>query len=193
MLRRTIALFTLICTFQVFATAPAVNFQSALKTAYNDLQFSLEVEWDQQDRAQYKSHMDSFRKKVTELQKQGLTNAEMIEFVRRNIKDEARANDLTSLITQIETSNMAPEQATELLTGFMKETYQEGASWTGYYDGYYLLVGALLVLLVIAAAAGGSSSGSSGSSCYDEYVCYDYYDSWGYYMYTDCGYQTYCY
>ncbi len=96
------------------------------------------------------------------------------------------------MMALVQINKLSAAEARKMMNDTFAKNYNRGASWSG--DG--VLYGALIVLILVAiiagAAAGGSSTGG-GRSCYDEYVCYDYYDSWGYYWYSDCGYETVCY
>ncbi len=177
----------------VTVQANAVS-NNSLKLAFDELNYSLSVEWDQTDRAFYDAQMSKFTETVKGLQAQGMSNAELIEFATSQIKDANMAKEVKNAMTLVQINKLPAAEARKLVLDTISKNYSRGASWSG--DG--ILYGALLVLIlvaVIAAAGGGSSSGSTGggSSCYNEYVCYDYYDSWGYYWYSDCYYQTYCY
>jgi hypothetical protein len=165
---------------------------NSLKAAIDELNYSLSVEWDQTDRTFYTAQMEKFTAKVKELQAQGLTNAELIEFSLANIKDANLAKEIRTALTVVQINKMPANEARKLMMDTMSKQYSQGASWSG--DG--VLLGALVVLLLVAAiAAGGSVTVSNGgvSSCYNEYVCYDYYDSWGFYWYSDCFNETDCY
>ena len=167
---------------------------NSLKAAFDELNYSLSVDWDQKDQAFYQSQMKKFTDKVQALQAEGMTNAELLEFATANVKDANLKKEVENMMALVQINKLSASDARKMMNDTIAKNYSRGASWSG--DG--VLYGALIVLLlvaVIAAAAGGSGSSHSGggSSCYDEYVCYDYYDSWGYYWYSDCGYETYCY
>jgi urease gamma subunit len=165
-----------------------------LKTAFDELNYSLSVEWDQQDRAFYDAQMAKFTAQVQELQAKGLSNAELMEFATSNIKDKNLAKEVQNAMTLVQINKLSASEARKLLLDTVGKNYSAGASWSS--DG--ILYGALIVLLLVAAVAGagagyGGGSNGGGVGCYDEYVCYDYYDSWGYFWYSDCYYDTYCY
>ena len=175
----------------VAVQANAVS-NNSLKTAFDELNYSLSVEWNQTDRAFYDAQMKKFSDKVAELQGQGLTNAELMAFATSNIKDAKLAREVQNAMTLVQINKLPANEARKLLLDTVSKNYSAGASWSG--DG--ILYGALIVLLIVAvvaaAGSGGGSSTGGGTGCYDEYVCYDYYDSWGYYWYSDCFYETYC-
>ncbi len=165
-----------------------------LKAAFDDLSYSLNVEWDQKDRAFYEAQMKKFTDKVAELQAAGMTNAELMDFASANIKDANLKTEVKNVMALVQINKLSASEARKMINDTIAKNYNMGASWSG--DG--VLYGALIVLILVAviagaAAGGGSSSNGGSSSCFDEYVCYDYYDSWGYYWYSDCGYERVCY
>lgn len=180
----------------VSVQANAVS-NNSLKTAFDELNYALSVEWNQTDRAFYDAQMGKFTEQVKALQAQGLTNAELVEFATSNIKDANLAKEVKNAMTLVQINKLPANEARKMVMETISKTYNRGASWSS--DG--ILYGALIVLIIVAVIAaagsgGGSSSGGSnggGTTCYDEYVCYDYYDSFGYYWYSDCFYETYCY
>jgi hypothetical protein len=177
----------------VTVQANAVS-NNSLKTAFDELNYSLSVEWDQQDRAFYDAQMAKFTTQVQELQAKGLSNAELMEFATSNIKDKNLAKEVQNAMTLVQINKLSASEARKMLLDTVGKNYSAGASWSS--DG--ILYGALIVLLIVAAVAGAGAgvstgNGGGGSGCYDEYVCYDYYDSWGYFWYSDCYYDTYCY
>jgi hypothetical protein len=189
MLKKFLVGFMAFAIVTVQANAVSNN---TLKQAFDELNFALSVEWDQTDRTFYDAQMEKFTGKVKELQAQGLTNAELIEFALSNVKDVNLAKEIQTALTVVQINKMPANEARKLMMDTMSKQYSQGASWSG--DG--VLLGALVVLVLvvaIAAAAGGSGSSSSGSSCFNEYVCYDYYDSWGFYWYSDCFTERVCY
>ena len=162
---------------------------NSLKVAFDELNYSLSVDWDQTDRAFYNAQMEKFTAKVKELQASGLTNAELIEFSLANIKDANLAKEIQTALTLVQINKMPATEARKLMMDTMSKQYNQGASWSG--DS--VLLGALVVLILVAAVASGASVSVNGGSCYNEYVCYDYYDSYGFFWYSDCFNETVCY
>lgn len=183
-------LITFVLAMSIFAVHADVGSKQSLKAAFDELNYSLTVEWDQKDRAFYDAKVASFSKIVTELQAQGLTNAELIDFVKSNIKDKALAKDLETAYTLISINKLSQAEARKLVLDTTSKAYSKGASWAG----EVLVYSAIIVLIIVAAVAfGGNVYVNPGRGCYDQQVCVDYYDSWGWYWYTDCWWETYCY
>lgn len=191
MFKKLIALMMVVSIFTVNAHAVS---QNGLKAAFDELNYSLTVEWDQKDKDFYTAQMKKFSAQLRDLQGKGLTNAQLVEFVRAEVKNEKVAKDLETAFNMISINKMSSEEASKYMVETMKKSYSAGASWNGEVF-IYLAIGLLIVAAAIAL--GGSSSGSSnggGYYCSEVYVCdtscyYDYY--YGYTCYDDCYYTCY--
>ncbi len=175
---------TLMMVVAIFTVQAHASTQNGLKAAFDEMNYSLTVEWDQKDKSFYDAQMKKFMGQVRELQKQGLTNAQMVEFAKSQIKDQKVAKDLETAFSMITINKMSSEEASQYMIESMKRAYSNGASWNG--DVLiYLAVGLLIVALAVGLAngtAGGSSNGGGGYSCYDDCYYYTYqcgYDYWG--------------
>ncbi|MGK0367907.1 MAG: hypothetical protein ACI9QD_001047 [Thermoproteota archaeon] len=195
MLKRIFAIM-LLCSL-VTAQANVVN-TGSLKTIFNELNFALTVEWDQKDKKFYKAQMKKFQSEITNLQKTGLSNAELIQFAKSQLKNEKVAADLEVALNLVQVSKLDAKESRKLVLDTIGKSHTTGASWAG--DAATVAAATLLVILVVAIAisvpstgGGNNGGGNNGGYCYDEEICYDYYDYWGYYWYTDCYWQTYCY
>lgn len=184
-------LITLMMVLAITTTTAFANTNSGLKAAFDELNYSLTVEWDQKDKAFYNAKMEAFKSKLAESK---LTNAEMIAFVKAEVKDAKIARDMETALTMIQIQKMSRSDAANYMTETMKKSYSQGASWNG--DAVlYIGLGVLLVAVALAVAAGGVSSGNGGGYyCEDVYVCdtycyNDYY--WGYTCEDDCYWSCY--
>ncbi len=176
--------------FAIVSVQAQATTNNGLKAAFDELNYSLQVQGAANNRAANDAAVARFQARIAELQAAGLTNAELVNFAKSQVKNEALRRDIETAYSMISVNNMSASEANRTVRDIVSRGYSQGASWTS----EALLLGGLVVLLLIAAvAAGGGSSSGGGSSCYDEYVCYDYYDAWGNYWYSDCGYETYCY
>jgi len=191
-MKKIIAFLMLLSIFTVQADVVA---QGGLKTIFDELNYSLTVEWDQKDQEFYQAQVTKFQAELRKLQEQGLTNEELIDFALKNVKNQKFADDLKGLMGVVKANKLGQAEARKLVLDTVGKSYTSGASWTGDV-GVIAVVALLLALVIVAAVAGAGSTGYGygyGTSCYDDYVCFDYYDSWGWYWYTDCYWQTYCY
>lgn len=199
MLKRIIAFMLMLSIFTVHAHA---NTQEGLKAAFDELNYSLTVEWDQKDKAFHEAQMSKFTAALRDLQAKGLTQAQLVEFAKSQVKNAQVAKDLETAFNMIQINKMSQAEANKYILETMKKSYSAGASWSGEVF-VYLAVGVLILAIAVAIAAGGSNGGGNyggGSNCYydDVYVCdtycyNDYY--YGYYCYDDCYWTTdyYCY
>ena len=198
MLKRILASLMVIAMFNVHATLP-VEQAKQLSNAFDSLNFALSVEWDQQDRNFYDAQVKDFEKTIEGLQNAGLSNVDLINFAKSQIKDKQLSKDMDQLFAVVEANRLSKAEARKFILDTLSKKYSTGVSWTGGRHSYVAnLVLILLIAAIIVAAAGGSSSGGGsyyddGYDCYDDYVCYDYYDSWGDWWYSDCYWDTYCY
>lgn len=169
----------LVCAlFTVSAQATSTN---GLKAAFDELNYALTVEWDQENKDFYVEQMKKFRGKVEKLQAMGLSNKELIEFAKSEVKNKKIAAELETAFTMISLNKMSAEESSEYLVNIIKNGYSTGASWNSD-AGLLIGVGLLLVVVGIAVAAGGSGGSSSSGGyyyCTDTYVCdtscyYDY-------------------
>ncbi len=186
----TIAVVTLF-TVQVNAATNEVKnlsgvtaAQNELKVAYDELNYSLTVEWDQKDPAFRTNKMNEFSKTIRSLQIKGLTTTELIDFAKSQVKDAKIASDIDSALKVIETNKMSAEEANRYATEVMKKAYSTGASWQGRGNGSGLIS---LIILVGLLAVLSSSSYDWGTYCgyEDVYVCG--YNVYNYYV---CYYQS---
>lgn len=169
---------------------------NSLKTAFDELNFALTVQGDSNNVTYRNEQMKKFSDKIEKIQKtEGVTDGQLVDFAVSQVKDAKVSKELQTAYSMIQVGSMPKTEARKLVLDTLSKSYSRGASWSA--DG--LLLGGLVVLFIvvaIAAAGSGSGSGASvggGSVCYDDYVCDDYYDGWGYYWYSDCYYETYCY
>ncbi|HLW55986.1 MAG TPA: hypothetical protein VKY27_01295 [Bacteriovoracaceae bacterium] len=188
MFKRMMSLMLVCALFTVSAQATT---QNGLKAAFDELNYALTVEWDQKDKDFYMEQMKSFRSKISDLQAMGLSNQELIEFAKSEVKNKKLAAELETAFTMISINKMNAEQASEYLVDIVKKGYSTGASWNSD-AGIWIGVGVLLIVVGIAVAAGGGGGSSSGGGsyyCTDIYVCdwtcyNDYY--YGYTCYDYC-------
>lgn len=178
-------MMTLVLALSIFSVQAHAAGQTGLKAAFDELNYALNVEWDQKDKAFFDAQKEKFSAVVADLRANGLSNSELIDFVTSEIKDEKFARDVKATLNLISINNMSSSQAAEYMSEMMKNAYSQGANWNGGVS--LLLLGAGVLLIVAAAAVGGYGGGGGygGSYCY-----HDIY--WGYTCSYDCYYYA-CY
>ncbi len=190
MFKKIIACMMIVSIFTVSANAST---QNGLKAAFDELNYSLTVEWDQKDKDFYSAQMKKFSSELRGLQSKGLTNAQLVEFVKSEVKNERAAKDLETAFNMVQINKMTSEEASNYMVEAMKKSYNVGASYQGEVF-VYVAVGLLIVAAAVAIASGSATVTTGYGGCYQTYICdtycyYDYY--WGYTCYDDCYYGCY--
>ncbi len=184
MLTRLLTFMMVLCLFTVQANAATNN---GLKAAFDDLNYSLTVDWNQTDRAFYDQQMQNFSDKINSLRTQGLTNQELVDFTISQVKDQAVARDLRTALTMVRVNKLTGQEALDYVTEALNKSYSRGASWGG-----EVLVTGLVLLVIIAAVAVAVASGNDRvtDDCSQVRTC-DTYCTGGVKeaCYTDCAYQ----
>jgi hypothetical protein len=179
-LKKLVTLMMVVSIFTVQAHAATEN---GLKQAFNEMTYSVE-QLDPSDKAAVETQLKQFTAVVRDLQKKGLTNSQMIDFAKSEIKDQKVAKDLETAMNMIKINKMDSEEASKYMLETLKGSLSKGASWNGEVF-IYIAVGLLIVALAVGLASGNVSSGNGGgygSTCYDDCYYYDYqcgYDYWG--------------
>ncbi|HXH31569.1 MAG TPA: hypothetical protein VNJ01_12195 [Bacteriovoracaceae bacterium] len=177
MIKKLLSLMLVLSIFTVNASAAS---HSGLKQAFDELTYTLTVETNGKDDAASKTAMKNFSTKVRELRAQGLTNAEMIAFVKSEVKDAKVAAEIEAAFNMINLTKMDSKEAAETISSIMKKSEVSGASWSG---GATVLVVAVIALVVVAVALRGSYV---ANGCYnDEFVACDTQCEW-YGCYEEC-------
>ncbi|MCM2349163.1 MAG: hypothetical protein NDI69_04025 [Bacteriovoracaceae bacterium] len=176
-------LFALMMVFSIFTVQAHATSQSGLKQAFDELNYALTVEWNQKDKDFHNEQMKKFYGTLRDLQTKGLTNAELLDFIKTEVKDEKVARDVETAFNMIQINKMSSDEASNYMIETMRKSYSAGASFNG---EIFLYLGIGLLIVVAAVALSGSSSSSSSSSSGGGYTCYDdcypqYYNCGGYY------------
>lgn len=166
-------LLSVLVIFTMLISGAGAATNSGLKAAFDELNYSLSVEWDQKDRGFYDAQMKKFTDSVSYLQTQGLSNAEIVAFVKSQMKNEALAKDVETAFNVISINKMNQAEATQYMIDTMKRSYARGAAWN-YEVGAWLITGAIVVgfaLLIIFAPSGSGTTTTNPNPGY----CTQYY------------------
>ena len=180
MFKKLITLMMVVSIFTVQAHAVTEN---GLKQAFDEMTYSIEQS-DPSDKAAVESQLKKFTAVVRDLQKKGLSNQQMIDFAKSEIKDQKVAKDLETAMNMIKINRMDSEEASKYMLETLKGSLSKGASCNGEVF-IYIAVGLLIVALAVGLANGNVSAGTGGGgyyNCYDDCYYYSYscgYDYWG--------------
>jgi hypothetical protein len=144
-------LITLMMVLTIFTTQAQAHTSKSLKAAFDELNYSLSVEWDGQDKSVYAEHVKAFSAKVRQLQANGMTNEEFIDFVKSEATP-AVAKNIEEALNVIEINQMSPAEASAYMTEVMKQSYAKGASWNGALVIGLVGVAAIVTLAVFLAS-----------------------------------------
>lgn len=170
-----------------------------LSQAINELNYTLNVDWDQQDQAFREKAMEKFRTQLHTLKMQGLSNQELIQGSLAMVRDEGLKKELMAAYAIIDANKLTAEEAQRVVVNAAEKARAQGASWVGGSSAFQWIGIAIAVALVIAVFSGGSGDStpctencpSYDYQCGYQHVCGWGYDYWGNYSY-DCDYQYVC-
>ena len=166
MIKRMCTLF-LAFAFATSASAATIG-QQSVRSAINDFNYSVKVEWDQQDRAFYQAQVQKLEATIAALRADGMSNNEIVKAAAANVQDAQLAAEINNALSMVD-SNMSTADAQKMVMQAVKANGNHGASWSG---STTLILGVVLVGLILAASLAGGVSGS----CYDCGGGYYYYD-----------------
>lgn len=158
--------FLLMIAFTLLSVQANAATHNGLKEAFDELNYSLTVDWDQTDKAFYNDQMDKFSATVKDLQAQGLTNQELVDYTLSQVKDQKLAQDLKTAFTMVVINKMSPTEAHKYITDVMSNSYSRGASWAG-----EVVLGAIGLVIFVALAAVVVGSAKIEDGCYKVNTC----------------------
>ena len=120
----------------------------SLNGAIQQLNYSLTVQWDQQD-AQFKANAYKvFAGQIEQLQKEGMTQGQLVEALKLQLNDAKLIADLDLLAAIAKEKNMTAAQTNALVAQYAMKAQKEGASWTGS-SGGGMNVGVIIAVIVV--------------------------------------------
>jgi hypothetical protein len=170
-------IFTFMMAFAIVIVQAEAASNNGLKAAFDEMTYNIEQQGLGDNKEFVNGELQKFSAVVRELQRQGMTNTQLIDFAKSEIKDQKVAKDLETAFNMISINKMSSEDAASYMTEALKRSYSKGASWSGQVY-IYMAVG----LLIVALAVGLANGGSSGSGCYDNCYYYSFqcgFDFWG--------------
>lgn len=154
MLKKFTALFLITAFTQVYAITPIQQSQAIadeLNRTFDELNYKLNVEWDQKDPAVFDQTVQGFQDEISALQAQGLTTTDLMNHALEKIKDKQIQNDMNELAKVADENQMNPDEARAFIVSRLSSTYSHGASWSGSRLGVHtaIIVGAIIVILIV--------------------------------------------
>ncbi|MBU6153796.1 MAG: hypothetical protein KGP28_05795 [Bdellovibrionales bacterium] len=92
-----------------------------------------------------------FKNQLAKLEAQGVTAAELMNYMRASILDSETLQDFDRLMTTINENGMSAEDASALMMHFMESRYQQGANYSGGGKGGFNPAGIIIGVLIVGA------------------------------------------
>ncbi len=125
-MRLLATIMTLIFSLSTFAT-PRVD----MKTAIDELNYSLDVEWDQKDQNFYNQQVEKYSQTILSLLANGLTKEELIQETVATIKNKKLALEVEEALEVLNIENLSEAQAMSIVDSLREKNYSRGANWSG--------------------------------------------------------------
>ena len=159
--------FSFLIAFSVFSAQAQVASHQDLKSVVDEFQFALTVEWDQKDKSFYDAQTRKFQKSLESLQAQGMSDLEMLDYLKSTIKDERVSKDLDQLYQQVSLNKISRSEVQKLVKETFSKTYNQGANWNGSGSAtiavaVVVIIAAVLIFSSISNSKNGSRSGETG-------------------------------
>lgn len=142
-------LITLMLMLSVFTVQVNASTNNGLKEAFDEFNYSLVVEWDQKDASFREAKMKQLSATIRDLQAKGLSNAQLIDFAKSEMKDAKAAMDLETAFNMVQINKMSSSEASNYVLDILNKSYFVGASWNG---EVVHIAGIVLFLAVVLTA-----------------------------------------
>lgn len=121
--------FLVVIAGMLLSTQVMATDNRGLALAMNELQYSLTVEWDQQDQAFYQKSLEKFNRQIQELQNEGMLTQDIIDHTLANIKDAKVAKSVEGAFNLLRMNRATPNEAQKYMQDLLAQQYATGAAW----------------------------------------------------------------
>ena len=115
---------------------------------FNEFRYKMTVELDPKDQELQQKIILDFKHKLSKIQEQGVTPAEINDYMRETLLDTSARADYDRLMASIDHEKVSGEEAGNIAMNFMAKRYQQGANYSGgqgSYKGILIAVGVVIV------------------------------------------------
>jgi archaellum biogenesis protein FlaJ (TadC family) len=148
MFKKLTAILLLLAFSQVYAASPM---SADLNKSFDELNYKLNVEWNQKDSKFYNETIEGFENEIEVLRSRGLTTKDLFKYITDKIKNQEVQNEINEISKIIDESGMSPADARTFTISKVEDTFSHGASWNGRIGVKSILViSAIIVVLAIS-------------------------------------------
>ena len=127
MFKKALCFTLLVCILPVQLWANAIN----LNDVFDNLNYELNVNWDQKDSEKYTQIVQNFTRDLARLQAQGLTTSEMKKAIEMSLRQANLVIDLDELLGTIDIDRLDSQNISEIIMEKIEAGRIQGASWNG--------------------------------------------------------------
>lgn len=154
MFKKMTAILMVAAMTNAYAVTPVKqSFDQAaeLKKTYDELNYKLNVEWDQQDGNFRDNALKSFEQQLASLQKQGLTGQALVNYTMEQMKDKETRDDIIATAKIIHDNKLSSEEARAFALSKVNSMYAQGASWSGSRMRIHAVLMVAAIILIVCA------------------------------------------
>ena len=136
---------------QVYAITPiqqSLIQRDDLKRSIDELNYKVNVEWDQKDQKALNLAIADFEKDIKDLMSQGMKNDELIKVSLEKIQDQKVRAEILDMLSTINENQMGSDEVKAFVLSKLNEFYAKGTSWSGRRHGHMGVIIAVLVLII---------------------------------------------
>lgn len=159
MLKKLVASFVLTAFTQAYAVTPvqqSFSMADELNRSFDELNYKINVEWNQTDSKFMGKALDDFEKEITTLQSKGLSADQLIEYTLNNVKDQKTKDEILAIANAVNENQMNSEEARAFVLTQLDKMYSHGTSWSGSRIGHHVgIILGVIVLIILCTQHGG--------------------------------------
>ena len=125
------------------ALAASPDHTKLIGKTFNEFQYKMTVEADAKDKIAQQKAVEHFKEQLIDIQKQGVTSPEIMEYLRTSILDASARVEFDRFLKGMP-ATISPQEASELSMKFLSQHYQAGAS----YQGSAIVAGVAITIIV---------------------------------------------
>ncbi len=133
--------------FTIFTASAMASTNDGLKKAFDEFNYSVQVEWDQKDPSFMEAKKLELMQTIAGFEAEGMTRAELIGFAKSQLKDATLIKSLDSVLEAVSMNTMTSQEAQNIMIRAINNSQSQGANWNGII--VVTPVGLLILILII--------------------------------------------